>query len=546
MHPVSTLTEAPPNSENTRGALAASAKHHVSSSLPENHVSSDGTSPPARKDTGSSTSTAATAMTLTTLVTDETPPSPYSSVASSPTFAAHAVFSARDGSSMAPQRRASRRRTGPLTAVQRERAHLIRKMGACSDCRRRRVACHPNHHNMTWEDAAKRFRSLDSSGQGLSALAGPQLSPAPLHSRASFSQDPRDMDLDTSPTQQYPPSLSESRIRTPLPSAPRPEKHANMPPLPGFEAFRADLQGSANRILASPYRSRYANVSVLLVGWQDDPDTGAQNAIHELAKTFHEDYNYSVHIKSIPTSPEGVRTPWLWLSQIVTDFVADHNQRDCLKIFCYSGYSYLDGNRDAVLASSKHADPASVIRWSAIQQYFENARADALLIMDCAYFPSYTTVRRQGMLELIAASAGEDHVGLLGRSAFTRALTDQLRTRAVQPFKEPFSAAELHSKLLSLYPRIIQELNPEKEVVVRFPTPLSMQLSGTKTLPSILLAPLRLGEAPAPSSSGSQISITFRLADDTFNMDSWAEWLRSMPEGIIEARVEEPHRITFQ
>jgi hypothetical protein len=79
-------------------------------------------------------------VTAATLVTDETPDSPYSSVASSPTFAAHAVFSARDGSNVAPQRRASRRRTGPLTAVQRERAHLIRKMGACSDCRRRRVA----------------------------------------------------------------------------------------------------------------------------------------------------------------------------------------------------------------------------------------------------------------------------------------------------------------------------------------------------------------------------------------------------------------------
>jgi hypothetical protein len=204
---------------------------------------------------------------------------------------------------------------------------------------------------MTWEDAAKRFRTLDASTQGLSSLAGPQLSPAPLNSRGSFSQDAREMDLDTSPSQQHPPALTEARIsRTPLPSGPRPEKHANMPPLPGFETFRADLQGSADRILANPFRSRYAHVSVLLVGWQDDHDAGAQSAIHELAKTFHEDYNYAVQVKSIPESPEGSRNPWLWLSQAVTDFVADHNQRDCLKIFYYSGYSYLDGNRDAVLA----------------------------------------------------------------------------------------------------------------------------------------------------------------------------------------------------
>jgi hypothetical protein len=102
----------------------------------------EGASPPVRKDTSSSISTAATAMTSATLVTDETPGTPYS-VASSPSYPAQAVFSAKDGSDVGPQRRASRRRTGPLTAVQRERAHLIRKMGACPDCRRRRVAVSP-------------------------------------------------------------------------------------------------------------------------------------------------------------------------------------------------------------------------------------------------------------------------------------------------------------------------------------------------------------------------------------------------------------------
>lgn len=166
--------------------------------------------------------------------------------------------------------------------------------------------------------------------------------------------------------------------------------------------------------------------------------------------------------------------------------------------------------------------------------------------MDCAYYPSHATVRRQGMLELIAASAGEEHQELLGRSAFTRALTDQLRTRAIQSFREPFSASELHSKLMSLYPTLIGEHHPESEIMARVPTPLIMQLSGNKTLPSILLAPLRHGDRPSVPPSGSQISITFRLTDDAFNMDSWAEWLRSMPQGIAEARVDGPYRNTFQ
>lgn len=54
------------------------------------------------------------------------------------------IFSLQDIE--APKRRPSRRRTGPLTAEQREKAALIRKLGACMNCRRRRVAvgCGPS------------------------------------------------------------------------------------------------------------------------------------------------------------------------------------------------------------------------------------------------------------------------------------------------------------------------------------------------------------------------------------------------------------------
>lgn len=204
---------------------------------------------------------------------------------------------------------------------------------------------------MTWEDAAKRFRSHQSSTHGLSLVTGSSsISPAPVNRRPSFAQESRDVDMATSPTQRHAqPALSEPRIRTPLPSGPRPDsKHVSLPPF--LDNFRADLQGSADRILASPFRSRYASVSVLLVRWQDDNDPEVQSAINELAKTLHEVYHYTVHIKSIPSSTEGSRSPSIWLSQVVTEFVAEHNQRDCLRIFYYNGYSYLDADRQSVLA----------------------------------------------------------------------------------------------------------------------------------------------------------------------------------------------------
>lgn len=144
----SSLAEAPSNTtEDPRPVSLLPALSPRNNAVPdtaitENHILPPDSSPPVRKDTNSSVSTAATLATSLTLATDETPETPYSggSVASSPTFSAHPIFSARDGSNVGPQRRASRRRTGPLTALQRDRAHLIRKMGACPDCRRRRVA----------------------------------------------------------------------------------------------------------------------------------------------------------------------------------------------------------------------------------------------------------------------------------------------------------------------------------------------------------------------------------------------------------------------
>lgn len=64
----------------------------------------------------------------------------YSLSGFSPTnHAAQGVFPV-NGSDPSQNRRANRRRTGPLSNEQREKAAIIRKLGACPDCRRRRVA----------------------------------------------------------------------------------------------------------------------------------------------------------------------------------------------------------------------------------------------------------------------------------------------------------------------------------------------------------------------------------------------------------------------
>ncbi|UKZ90339.1 uncharacterized protein TrAFT101_005362 [Trichoderma asperellum] len=478
-------------------------------------------SPPLRQDTGSSVSTQATTATLASTETNNTS-----------------------------------RRTGPLSQQSRERAALIRKLGACVDCRRRRVACHPSHHNMTWEDVVSKFhhRPHSPAVQDIapSLPAGRPLSPATSLSTAQpvFTHDPQEMDVDagSAPNHHHQPGrppLSEARIRTPLPTGPRLEKSLS---LPGIESLKNDMQNNAARMLSATTRGRYNSVQALLLFWQDDDDALlVQNAVRELADVFDKYYHYTFQIQVIPSSSESCKSSWRWLSRKLNDFAEERDQRDVLKIVYYIGHTYLDGNRDMVLASSKDPERASTIRWSGMQQILEEACADTLIIMDAAYFPPSRIVRQQGVLEIIAASLSEDHLTALDRCAFTRALADQLRTRAAR--QTPLSVVELHSILLALYPKLARDRTPEREIIMSFPAPLHTMMSGNSRLPSIFLSPVQQS-SPLRSSfsyeNSPQLHLAIKLNDDNIDIDSWNEWLRMMPEGIKDIKIDGPFRTTFR
>lgn len=429
---------------------------------------------------------------------------------------------------------------------------------------------------MTWEELEKKFMHHSPSHHDLTRTR--PISPAPLNPRPVFTQDPQEMEIDVLPTQQQQQQqpgrqalmdahAAQSRIRTPLPSGPRPDKPPSIPNpamMHVIDAAKAsDLQATATRILSNSFRSRYNVVSALLLHWQDDDDRRAMDAMQELGAALQQHYHYTYQIKAIPSSSETKGEKWL--SREVTNFIDAQDDRDVLKIFYYSGHSCLDrhnGNREMVLSrfvdvprqllcpprlpvcvfftSPKDPESPLAIRWSGIQQIFENASADTLIIMDAAYYPSSMPIKHEGMLELMAASASGDHLGLLDRGAFTRALTDQLK-RATQRFMNALSAAELHAKLLSQYPTMIRDRSPEKEMVMSFPSPLFMQLSRSSRLPSILLAPLQrspLPISPDSPSGGVQMTLTFRCKEEAFSADKWAECFRLMPEGIREVKVE--------
>ncbi|KAH7321399.1 hypothetical protein B0I35DRAFT_213832 [Stachybotrys elegans] len=409
---------------------------------------------------------------------------------------------------------------------------------------------------MTWEDVVNKFhRSHSPSVQDIApsiAAAGRPLSPAMPYSNATmqpvYTHDTQEMEIDSSSPAHHPPGrppISEARIRTPLPSGPRLEKSMS---LPGIESFKNSLQDNVSRMLLSPTRNRYTTAKVLFLFWQDDDEAlVVSNAVRELADVLDKLYHYTYQIQTIPSSSDGCKSSWRWLSRQLNDFAEERDQRDVLKIVYYAGYTYLDGNREMILASSRDKEKMSNIRWSGIQQILEEACSDTLILMDAAYYPSSRMVRQQGVLELIAAAISEDHYNALDRCAFTKALAEQLRTRASR--MNPLSAAELHSILLAHYCKMVQDKNPENVMVTSFPAPLHTMMSGNSRLPSIFLSPMPTN---SPLRSGfsfennPQLHFVIKLTDDNIDVDSWNEWLRMMPDGIKEVKVEGPFRPTFR
>ncbi|KUI54622.1 hypothetical protein VP1G_02015 [Cytospora mali] len=364
---------------------------------------------------------------------------------------------------------------------------------------------------------------------------------------ANYAHDPDEMDLDQSPIaqqsgQQTSPETQSRANRTPLPSGPRLEKTAQaVMSLPSIDSFRSQLQNTTSKIISNPNRSRYSAVRALLLYWDNEQLMEVKDVVEELGLVLEKHYHYMFEVNAIPRQNSRG-----WLLQRLIEFMKDNDHRDVLKIVYYNGHTYLDENRCMTLAGSTEPEEACGIRWNGIQQIFEEASSDTLVIMDAPYFGLPEAIRKCGVLEVLAAGSFEEHASPLARCAFTRALINKLRTQA--PRSKPFSAAELHAQLVSEYPRIIQDLTPERTFLTKFPAPLHLQLSGSNNVPSILLAPLRrrcsLPKLESIPSPGTQLSMTFHL-DKAPNMERWVDWLRLMPDDVKDIRVEGPFRTTL-
>lgn len=304
-----------------------------------------------RSPTSPSTQLEATTSTNPVAPTDlnagETASTPYSNASSPATGPSQSVFPINGASSEGgASRRASRRRTGPLSAESRERAGVIRRLGACPDCRRRRVACHPSHKGLSWSEARGQTGSISESLRELAPVS-PGTSFRPVNAIHHDGHD--QMELDPSPIS--PESDHQpTRTRRPLPTGPRLERTAQAAlSIPPIEPARTPDHNVASVTTHFPaINHRYERVDVLLLLWEDESLEAVGGIVEDLRTVWESHYNFVCHIGRIPPS-SGSLSSWRWVSDAMRRFVGENDQRSAMKIVYYNGQAILNQNREMVL-----------------------------------------------------------------------------------------------------------------------------------------------------------------------------------------------------
>jgi hypothetical protein len=130
------------------------------------------------------------------------------------------------------------------------------------------------------------------------------------------------------------------------------------PPLTGYDLdrlnyhvdlrdFGTSLQKAANAVFSSDRRSRYTQVSALLLSWEDeDPQLPVSLEIKELKDVFVNQYGFDVDEWQIPAANSHME-----LNMKVLQFLKDSSSKH-LKIVYYAGHGKLSNHGQAIWTRS--------------------------------------------------------------------------------------------------------------------------------------------------------------------------------------------------
>ncbi|OBS27948.1 hypothetical protein FPOA_01888 [Fusarium poae] len=304
-------------------------------------------------------------------------------------------------------------------------------------------------------------------------------------------------------------SLTSSVCLPPLSTHDTEKSHHH---IENFERFIEDLQTSAKRAFPNSDYSRYSDVQVLLIQWDED-ELQVEDEVNELRKVFNL-YNFTTTKFRIPTSNSHRK-----LNQKVLSFVEEHENEDTLLIIYYGGHGVINKARQSTWSCKRDKSYATV-EWSAIQTLFETAKCDVLLLLDCCAAASAAplTERTTYMMETIAACGFETWTSSPGAQSFTHTLIEVLKEWASQI---PFSAAMLHNEILTRLKHAPPDRSSQGVLVESRKTPTYIVSTSNARASSITLGKMPEEESGSISSSkaipdSSLRDFTERVQSDTY------------------------------
>ncbi|KAI4259984.1 MAG: hypothetical protein L6R42_004264 [Xanthoria sp. 1 TBL-2021] len=288
-----------------------------------------------------------------------------------------------------------------------------------------------------------------------------------------------------------------------------------------------------NRALVGAFpkagRSRYCDVHVLLLSWEDD-DLRVASEINDLDDLFRDIYRYSTNQWRIPSTKSHNA-----LARRIIRSLDEAEASDKLLIVYYGGHGFMNEDRQCVWLCNQEPDAATA-QWSSIQTMLEEADCDVLILLDCCAAASSADGHSKGTTEIIAACGFEAFAPGVGEHSFTRSLIEELRWYAQRP--GPISISFLHNKVLarakkSWNPRYATDGNYERRR-----TPIYIHLADRSNQRCIELTPLlhtsqHLGPGPSQESSTTQFSTPLTSASVDVDMSDYHESSQSSLDEVF-------------
>ncbi|PVH74061.1 hypothetical protein DL98DRAFT_40687 [Cadophora sp. DSE1049] len=207
--------------------------------------------------------------------------------------------------------------------------------------------------------------------------------------------------------------------------------------------FAAKLNQAAERGFpnASNCQSRYEDVEVALVRWEDDNRLGVSWELEDLSRKFHQSYGFKTTTWLIPTSQPLVDI----MSKALALVGREAESSGKLLIVYYAGHAAMNSSREQVWLRTGRPEEG-ILEWFAIQPLFLNSKSDVLFLLDCcaAASAASTCSNIKGTKETIPACGFEARAPEPGAHSFTSELIEVLDKWQ----SEAFSVGMLHSELL--------------------------------------------------------------------------------------------------